>query len=1089
MNKKLLIAALVLLMGLMPKAWAFYDFSVTTNGVTLYYFITGDDSVEVACPGSTGENAYAGFPQPSGDVVIPSTVSDNDGYIWTVSSISNYAFYGCTGITSVTIPNTVTRIGNQAFYQCIGITSVTLSNTLQTIGQFAFNGCTGLPLLEVPVTVTSIGTSAFYGINMVIYPGNYTNGYPWGASLIYKAYENGFLFSDADKHQLARYIGSDTDIIIPASVTTINTQAFSSNSNITSVVIPEGVTSIGDGAFSYCTNLTQLYWNAKSVADFSVGMSQFSYSPTLTVIFGDSVQRIPNYAFNNCANLTDINIPNSVNGIGYHAFRNCTGLTTLTLPTSLTDLGSEAFAGCTGLTSLVYNADTCTTNTPFGTHNINITSLTIGSNIRYIDNNTFFYFSNLNEVRYTGTVEEWMGISINGTNPLVFSHNLYIADTLLTRLDIPEGVTAINNNFQGDTALTHVTIPSTVTSIAGYAFSGCAPTWFYFKPAVPPTLENSQAFIYTIDGGSYGSYMMVPWRSLQAYKTATNYTIFAQNHLYPDSCMLTVNINDPTLGSATLDGGNTLTHLYPLFDSATVAVTVNDPAHYHAEVMADGCTGISREGDTYKVRFNQNIAYPTVTVNFLPDTFHVAAVANSAAHGTVTGSNDYLYGDQVTVEATAADGYYFVQWADGSTDNPATFVCTGDTTVTAIFSNDVTPELCMVSVQNDRNVLLWNREDLPIESYTVYRESTTAGEYEAIATLPYAEAGTFTDSESHPASRSYRYRLTATDTYGNESEPGGIHKTMHLTINQGIGSTWNLVWTEYEGASYTTYVIYRGTDASNVQQIDIMPSGGNTTYTDENAPAGTVYYQVGVMMTTPCGDGAKSATISRSNIASNEGGTTPTYYTITVQSADNTMGTVTGGNSYAAGTSCTITATAEPGYHFVRWNDNITANPYTFTVTESATYTAYFEANSGTEVYYTVTVLSDNTDMGTVSGGGQVLEHGSTSISATAKNGYRFVRWNDNNTENPRTVTDVTADVTYTAYFEAVGGTEGIDDITSNEVVRIYSRGGRIIVEGTDDEVVVFDILGRRILNTTLPAGVYMVKVGDRPARKVVVTR
>lgn len=363
--------------------------------------------------------------------------------------------------------------------------------------------------------------------------------------------------------------------------------------------------------------------------------------------------------------------------------------------------------------------------------------------------------------------------------------------------------------------------------------------------------------------------MMVPWLSLDDYKTATNYTTFAANLIYPDSCQLTVNVNDPNLGTVTLDGSSTLTKVYQLLGIATVAVAPIE--HYHQMVQIDGCTNISQEETevtTYQLRFNRNVAYSTMQVNFVPDTLHVGVAVNNDLFGSVSGEGDYAYGDMVTVEATPANGYYFVRWADGSTENPATFVCAGDTTVTAIFSNDVTPELCMVSVQNNRNVLLWNTEDLPITSYTIYREGNVSGEYEAIATIPYAEAGMFNDTASRPATRSYRYHLTATDTCGNESDHGETHKTMHLTISQGIGTTWNLVWTEYEGAEYTTYVIYRGTDASNIQQIDIMPSGGNTTYSDVNAPEGTVYYQVGVMMTTPCNT-SRAATISRSNIATN----------------------------------------------------------------------------------------------------------------------------------------------------------------------------------------------------------------------------
>ncbi len=617
----------------------------------------------------------------------------------------------------------------------------------------------------------------------------------------------------------------------------------------------------------------------------------------MNTVIPNSVTSIGDYAFAGCSGLTSVTIPNNITSIDEYAFYGCTGLASLTIPASVTSIATYAFANCTGLTDLVFNAevgmyglynsnpfyaDSNIINVTFGCSVIpegfcsymsHLQTVTIDSTVTQISANAM---ANHTETHYNGTIEQWLDIDMvnDYSNPLYYSHNLYLGDTLTTRLHIPEGVTAINNNFRNDTALTHIYIPSTVTSISSYAFNGCAPLWFYFKPATPPTLASWQAFTYTTSGGqNYGSLMMVPWQSLNAYKTAPNYTTFAQNLLYPDSCMLSVNINNPALGSVTLDGGSTLPHLYPLLDTATITVSLLDAVNYSYNIAADGCTIIDTiNNNTYMIRFNRNNAYPTVQVNFIGETHHVNAVANGAAYGTVTGTNDYAYGATVTVEATPVNGYYFVRWADGSTDNPATFVCNGDTTVTAIFSPVVTPELCMVSVQNDRNVLLLDTEDKPIVSYTVYREGTVSGEYEAIATIPYAEAGEWTDNDSRPSSRSYRYRLTATDTCGSESAPSGIHKTMHLTISQGVGNTWNLVWAPYEGAEYTTYVIYRGTSAADIQQIDIMPSAGNTTYTDNNAPSGSVYYQVGVMMTNPCGS-AKAATISRSNIASSEGGT------------------------------------------------------------------------------------------------------------------------------------------------------------------------------------------------------------------------
>ena len=702
-------------------------------------------------------------------------------------------------------------------------------------------------------------------------------------------------------------------MVIPEAVDSIEGSAFYNCGHLDTLIIGQNVTYIGNQAFS---NVRPSHFEFYCQAMI---LNLITKDSLKSVIIGDStITSIGTSEFAYCDKLQSVTIGSGVTSIGYGAFFQCSHLGSIVIPEGVTSIGELAFMG-TGLTSVTLPS----------------TLTTVG--------NVGFDCPYLTETRFNGTVAQWMNINFStNSNPILASKNLYLGDTLLRRLIIPEGITTINNNFQSDTALTYVSIPSTTTYIAADAFYDCGPNWFRFYAVNPPALGSSSAFLYTQGGNTYGSWMMVPYQSLQAYKTADNYTTFATYLLYPDSCMLSVNVTNPSRGVVTLDGGSTLSHLYQLLDTATISVTLLDAANYSYNVAADGCTIIDTiNANTYKVRLNRNNAYPTFTVNFIGDAYHVDAVANCAGCGTVTGTNDYAYGDDVFVEATPASGYYFVRWADGSTDNPATFVCTGDTTVVAIFSPIVTPELCMVSVQDDRNVLLWDVEDLPIVSYTVYREGNVSGEYEAIATIPYAQAGEWVDTTSRPMSRSYRYRLTATDTCGNESQPSGIHKTMHLTISQGVGSTWNLVWTAYEGAEYTTYVIYRGTSAADIQQIDIMPSDGNTTYSDNSAPTGEVYYQVGVVMTTPCNDDAKAATVSRSNIASSD---------------------------------------------------------------------------------------------------------------------------------NP-------------------GQPEGIDDINQDNI-HVYAHDGRIKVEGADGETVrVFNVVGQSVDNGSLSAGVYMVKVGDRPARKVVVTR
>ena len=205
------------------------------------------------------------------------------------------------------------------------------------------------------------------------------------------------------------------------------------------------------------------------------------------------------------------------------------------------------------------------------------------------------------------------------------------------------------------------------------------------------------------------------------------------------------------------------------------------------------------------------------------------------------------------------------------------------------------------------------------------------------------------------------------------------------------------------------------------------------------------------------------------------------------------MGTATGGGTYQPGAQATITATPLSGYHFTNWSDGSTQASRTITVTGDATYTAYFEAGQGGETgQYLITVVSNNPERGTVTGGG--LYDAGTVITITAEPyaGYEFVQWQDGNTQDFRTIT-VTADATYTAYFR-VDGSQGIDDITAEEV-RIYTRGSEIVIEGAENvDALVYDVMGHIVHKGRIEGpihvnamGVYMVKIADRQPQKVVV--
>ena len=222
-----------------------------------------------------------------------------------------------------------------------------------------------------------------------------------------------------------------------------------------------------------------------------------------------------------------------------------------------------------------------------------------------------------------------------------------------------------------------------------------------------------------------------------------------------------------------------------------------------------------------------------------------------------------------------------------------------------------------------------------------------------------------------------------------------------------------------------------------------------------------------------------------------------TYY-VHVTPNDITRGSVTSNDTtFIYGTPCTVEATAYTGYTFHHWSNGVTANPYTFVPVENTELTAIFIA-PGEEVY-TVTVNVNDPTMGSATVNGNstvdVINGESVTLSAIANDGYRFVRWNDSDSQNPRNIS-VTADITYTAYFEAE--TQGIDDVAWNGIDLIM-HGTTLIISGvTDEHVRITDLMGRTIhsangsgsMSVELPvAGVYFVRVGDRPARKIMVVR
>lgn len=253
-----------------------------------------------------------------------------------MTTIGKWAFSGCTGLTTINIPNSVTTIGEYAFYNCCGITEIHIPSSVTTIGKHAFAWCYYLNAITV----------------------NADNAY-------FSSYD-GVLFDKSQQKLILCPEGKKGEYNIPNSVTTIGYSAFLCCRELTAINIPNSVTTIGSHAFSSCYGLTAInipnsvttigdgaFYNCNELAAITVNTNNDYFSSYEGVLFDKSQQTIIRCPEGKKG---EYKIPNSVTTIEANAFEYCSGLTTINIPNSVTTIRNYAFEGCSELATLYFQS-------------------------------------------------------------------------------------------------------------------------------------------------------------------------------------------------------------------------------------------------------------------------------------------------------------------------------------------------------------------------------------------------------------------------------------------------------------------------------------------------------------------------------------------------------------------------------------------------------------------------------------------------------------------------------------------------------------------------------------------------------------
>ena len=860
-------------------------------------------------------------------------------------------------IKEITIAEGITRIGNFAFYNIKGVTSIVIPESITSVGENALNNCSGL--------------------TTVVW--NAKNCPTLNSNWIYRSSITSFTFGEQVEvipSHVCYNLSKLSSIILPESVTSIGYSAFYGCSGISSLDIPAKVDSIAERAFYNCHGLDSL---AVSCATRYIAASAFSgsYGNNLISTVTLKANSVEEYAQSNINKLlidasvsatrklligdeapTDIIIPNTITRINYYAFWDVDGINSIIIPSSVTKIDSCAF------------------------YSDAIRTISIPCTVDSIGGTAFMPSALENLIITTTNLEQFLqsdiNLLLNAANANTVPRTLWANGAEVTNVLIPNSITEIKERaFYRMANITSVNMPEGVIKLGSYAFAGCNKLEVVKLPnsldTIPVRAFDQCSLLATVDLGD-------------SIKRIDDYA-FA-------SCFRLVTLRMPealkSIGSYVFSNCSNLTSIHlPMLVPPTI---ISNKTFYAATKLSSFYVPCGAK-DNYTSDANWSSFASKINERYFTD-YTITTASTNDAWGIVTLNEPTSCADTTyNFVANSYDGYHFVQWQDGNTENPRTIALTQDTAFTAEFARN---------------------------TYTI----STRPNIEDRGVTSEAQSALYMDSVEIAAVAKYGYHFTQWND-GNTDNPRKVVVTEDKTYQAQFDKNRYAVHAncddELGAITYPDSVEYL-----DVIELEVDPIFGYhfVQWQDGNTDnPRRVQITQDTTFTAYC--------------AINE-------YAISVIANYEERGTTEGSGTYRHGDSITMSATAKYGYHFIRWQDSEEVDIskdaiYSTIVTKQIDYVAIF----GKNVYQITTESTDNTK-GYVDAVTHAEYLDEVILTAVPEVGYYFTQWNDGNTDNPRTII-LTQDTTFAASFEiATSGSCGEDAFWSYQ-------DGHLNISGQND--------------------------------------